>query len=389
MDPKDVAEVSGHSIRVGAAQDLLALNIDLASVMQAGRWKSNRMPMRYGEHILAAKGGMGRAAQLQGRDESDPDTEVARMRGKAKPTSKSITLQELEQIITPCGGQAYAREYAAPLLTKIQVLEARGGYKALLEPIRTARDQADLRGRLLEVNLAYQFERAGVTPDIAAKQGGTGDIDFRFDVGQHEVFLECKLLQQDHTTTANMNAQLAATNTYTIARNSDVQDVFRLQRDLIEKANIKKFNTKVKSNWINLIAVDVSEIQLGTVDVFDCVLAAAGNSDVASLCKDPVRASFYVRSSVLGVFEKRSASMTPEQKKWTASVDRLVKSDVHPRDYIHGAVFLFRTPEDTAALVYDLRAVVVWNRAIMSRQLASEVGPTLYRIAPLQEPNHG
>jgi integrase len=65
----EVALVSGHSIRVGATQDLLALNIDLASVMQAGRWKTNRMPMRYGEHVLAARGGMARAAEAQGRDE--------------------------------------------------------------------------------------------------------------------------------------------------------------------------------------------------------------------------------------------------------------------------------------------------------------------------------
>ncbi len=48
MDPKDVRGVSGHSVRVGATQGLLTLNIDLASVMQAGRWKSNRVPMRYG-----------------------------------------------------------------------------------------------------------------------------------------------------------------------------------------------------------------------------------------------------------------------------------------------------------------------------------------------------
>jgi hypothetical protein len=67
MEKKDVEEVSGHSVRVGATQDLLALNIDLASVMQAGRWKSNRMPMRYGEHVLAARGGMARAARSQGR----------------------------------------------------------------------------------------------------------------------------------------------------------------------------------------------------------------------------------------------------------------------------------------------------------------------------------
>jgi hypothetical protein len=67
MDPKDVAQVSGHSVRVGATQDLLALDIDLASVMQAGQWKSNRMPMRFGEHVLAARGGMARAAKEQGR----------------------------------------------------------------------------------------------------------------------------------------------------------------------------------------------------------------------------------------------------------------------------------------------------------------------------------
>jgi hypothetical protein len=67
MEPKDVSQVSGHSVRVGATQDLLALNIDLASVMQAGRWKDTRMPMRYGEKVLATRGGMARAAKQQGR----------------------------------------------------------------------------------------------------------------------------------------------------------------------------------------------------------------------------------------------------------------------------------------------------------------------------------
>lgn len=71
LHAKQVAQVSGHSIRIGATQDLLALNIDLASVMQAGRWKSTAMPMRYGEQVLAARGGMARAAQAQGREERD------------------------------------------------------------------------------------------------------------------------------------------------------------------------------------------------------------------------------------------------------------------------------------------------------------------------------
>jgi integrase len=59
--------ISGHSCRVGAAQDLMALNIDLSSVMQAGRWKDTRMPMRYGEKVLASRGAMARAAKRQGR----------------------------------------------------------------------------------------------------------------------------------------------------------------------------------------------------------------------------------------------------------------------------------------------------------------------------------
>jgi integrase len=67
LPDEEVAQLSGHSIRVGATQDLLALNIDLASVMQAGRWKSTHMPMRYGERVLAAAGGMARAAVKQGR----------------------------------------------------------------------------------------------------------------------------------------------------------------------------------------------------------------------------------------------------------------------------------------------------------------------------------
>jgi integrase len=67
LPEEQFCSLSGHSARVGAAQDLLALNIDMASVMQAGRWKDTRMPMRYGEKVLASRGGMARAAKSQGR----------------------------------------------------------------------------------------------------------------------------------------------------------------------------------------------------------------------------------------------------------------------------------------------------------------------------------
>jgi integrase len=67
MTEEEMRQVSGHSIRVGATQDMLALNIDLASVMQAGRWKTTVMPMRYGEEVQAGRGGIARTAKAQGR----------------------------------------------------------------------------------------------------------------------------------------------------------------------------------------------------------------------------------------------------------------------------------------------------------------------------------
>lgn len=49
----DVERISGHSLRVGMAQDLVAAGADLAGVMNAGRWATPAMPARYAEHLLA------------------------------------------------------------------------------------------------------------------------------------------------------------------------------------------------------------------------------------------------------------------------------------------------------------------------------------------------
>jgi integrase len=71
MPARFVAEVSGHSTRLGAAQDLAELDIDLAAITQAGGWKSTRMPLQYAEKINAARSGMARAAAATGpRDEA-------------------------------------------------------------------------------------------------------------------------------------------------------------------------------------------------------------------------------------------------------------------------------------------------------------------------------
>ena len=50
---------SGHSGRVGMAQDLAASGVELPELMTAGRWKTSRMPARYTERQAAGRGGGG------------------------------------------------------------------------------------------------------------------------------------------------------------------------------------------------------------------------------------------------------------------------------------------------------------------------------------------
>lgn len=51
---------SGHSPRVGMAQDLTAHGAGLVAIMNAGRWKSERMPAHYSRHQTAGRGAVAR-----------------------------------------------------------------------------------------------------------------------------------------------------------------------------------------------------------------------------------------------------------------------------------------------------------------------------------------
>ena len=68
LPPEMVQGLSGHSTRVGAAQDMIAAGIELPAILQAGRWKSTAMVNRYGQRLLARRSGAAQLARLQQRD---------------------------------------------------------------------------------------------------------------------------------------------------------------------------------------------------------------------------------------------------------------------------------------------------------------------------------
>jgi integrase len=61
--PADLSpRISGHSVRIGAAQDALRYKESLAAIMQAGRWKSPEMVGRYVKEVAARDSAANRIA---------------------------------------------------------------------------------------------------------------------------------------------------------------------------------------------------------------------------------------------------------------------------------------------------------------------------------------
>ena len=63
----DPCEVSGHSTRIGKAQDCVAAGIGIAAIMRDGGWKSEAMVARYTEHLRLKQSASARLKSIQGR----------------------------------------------------------------------------------------------------------------------------------------------------------------------------------------------------------------------------------------------------------------------------------------------------------------------------------
>ena len=57
---------TGHSGRVGMAQDLVRSGVELPALMTVGRWKSSKIPARYTERQAADRGAVARYYQEGG-----------------------------------------------------------------------------------------------------------------------------------------------------------------------------------------------------------------------------------------------------------------------------------------------------------------------------------
>ena len=280
---------------------------------------------------------------------------------------------DLQKIIKNCNCNYdnVVFEYIDCLLLKINHIEkkyTKSGFDKFIRQLKESKDQGDFKGRVLELNFVDLFLKKDIHLQYETKQGMSGYIDFSFEIQNLKIFIEMKLLQIDQKN----KSKLETSEIFKINVNDDTADIRRIQRDIFLKS--RKFNPIPKLNWINLIAIDVSELQLKTIDFVDCLLAAEGNNAVI---KNKL-ADFYCRPGVVGLFEQIS-NPTEKQQEWINFQNTLLEDKGHPRDYIHGIIFLFRNPIESAALSYDLTSYLIFN-PILDNEKAKLISHTLNNI---------
>jgi len=280
----------------------------------------------------------------------------------------------LEAAVIRCGWKGVWEDQLDGLFSKIQFLATKGRYAKLLCNVETANDQSNFRASILEVTFAFQFESAGMELEYETRQDPNhgSSIDFRWKTTPEKtVYIEGRLLQQDQATTKSIDDQLRIGNIWSVTKDGDGehQDIVRVQQVILEKVQRKDGTpTKFLSHdqaVFNVVAVDISQIILGTFDSYDCLLVARGDPAVSPMW----------RRSIFGLFQE-PLPQYPEQ------IQNVAKSFAHLKQTLHGVLFLFKRPKG-ATFNYSFEQLLVWNPGLMQEGISNTLDNKIESALPL------
>jgi hypothetical protein len=285
-----------------------------------------------------------------------------------------IDKQALEAAILRSGWSGVWEDQLDGLWSKLQLLITKGTYRKLLSNIEKANDPSTFVASVLEATIAFQFESAGILLDYEIKQDPNhkSSVDFRWKTTSGQtVYIEVRLLQQDRGTTESIEDQLQDGNTWSVAKDGDAeqQDIIRVQRVILEKVQ-QRDGTPTKflvrdQTIVNVVAIDISRIILGTFDQYDCLLAGRGDPAVPPIC----------RREIFGLFQ----DARPE---YPDRIQALAKSYAHLKAMLHGILFLFRRPKGES-FDYSLEQFLVWNPELIDHERAAAISEQINLALPL------
>ena len=149
--------------------------------------------------------------------------------------------------------------------------------------------------------------------------------------------------------------------------------IVRLQNLILSKVQ-KPDGTPTKflhvaDNIVNIVVIDVSDLILGGIDVYDCLLATHGDPAVPDEC----------RRGIIGLFQSPEPAC-PER------IQSIANSYEHIRNTLSGVLFMFKSCK-SSALDYRIEHYMMWNPRLVDRPRAKEVCAEISKAFALHSTN--
>jgi hypothetical protein len=282
--------------------------------------------------------------------------------------------QALVEAIRNSGGKRWALAEVDDFWPRIELLQNTGRYGSLISQIASANDKNNFLALALEVNFAHQFEAQGrqLTYEVKQDGGKPSTVDFlRATPAGKRVYLELRLLQETKSIRDRIDEQLQEYGIYRLLMGSDDErrEIERLQGTILRKVQdgkgdpIKFFSTD--ADVINIVVVDVAKPILGSVDLYDCLLATYGDPEVDEV----------YRRNIFGLFQE-------DKPEYPQRIHDIAAKYAHARSRLHAVLFLLHQVE-SGILAYKLEQYLIWNRALVNEVTAQEVYADLVAAIPV------
>jgi hypothetical protein len=297
-----------------------------------------------------------------------------------------MTLQELEAVLERPAIRDKAANWdadsAGRFLARVDLLNA-NGLGQVVERFARSGDLGNVQGSLFEINFAAAFLESAqkLAPDVR-QDNMRKDVDFRWEAAGHSLFFELKRIGEHEGDRARLQRQIAGVpepdpepGEEAKAKRVLESDIGRAQQDIISKA--QKFTAPLQANAVNIVVVDVCELISHMMDVYDCMLVTGG---------PPLASQHYPVpfESVVGLFEEFDVgALGDKRRKWFDAFHQVEERQPHPREVVHGVLFLFRDPRGKPNLSFGLSGYLGWNPHIARALPTEDLTKAIHSIIPV------
>ncbi len=278
-----------------------------------------------------------------------------------EPWSCKADMSSLENTLLNAFGRMGFRADHAPgsireFLRKLDFLSTTTRYQKLINELVTCNDKSNLFSIVLEATFAYEFEFKGKSLQYEVRQAeDLTSIDFLRVVREDfKVYFELRLVQQRECINQAVVDQLSNSGIYKVSLEGDDEqaEIVRLQRVILAKCQDKNGKPvkffKTERGHYNIVVVEVTDLVLGTIDEWDCLLTIYGDAEVDDV----------YRCGIFGLFQTTRPSYPPR-------IQELYAEFAHVRSTIHGVLFLRRRPGGDQ-LHFRIEHCFIPNRSLLT-----------------------